>query len=84
MRKLLCIVLLIMGIAAILTACGNAQFIDTAHTYNKVMIKMPNDTIIFGDVENWAAISSCDRIKVKLKDGKTYYTSSENIVLIAE
>lgn len=84
MKKILFAILLITILGVILTACGNKQFIDTTYTYNKAMIKMPNNTIIFGDIASWDDYSDCDQVQVKMKDGKSYYTSSENVVLIAE
>jgi len=84
MKKILSVIFLILVLAIILTACGNQQFIDTTYTFNKAMIKMPDDTIIFGDIASWKDYDDCDQVQVRMKDGKTYYTSSENIVLIAE
>ena len=84
MKKILSVIFLVLVLAIILTACGNQQFIDTTYTFNKAMIAMPDGTIIFGDIASWKDYDDCDQVQVRMKDGKTYYTSSENIVLIAE
>lgn len=73
--------LLIGGIY--LTGCGNKTFIDTVYTFDKAIIRLPNDEVIEGKVQNWTDYESGDQIQVKI-NGNVYLVHSEDIVLIQE
>ena len=80
---------LILGIgclvasAHIISGCGNKTFIDTTYTFDKAIIRLPNDEIVEGKVQNWTDYESGDQIQVKI-NGNVYLVHSEDIVLIQE
>lgn len=47
----------------------------------KAVIKLPNDEIVTGEVEEWTTYDNKDTVKVKIKNGKQYLGHSSNIVL---
>ena len=53
---------------------GNKDFL-------KAVIKLPNNEIVTGEVEEWTTYDSKDTVKVKLKNGKQYLGHSSDIVL---
>ena len=78
MKKFMCAVAVTM---LILSGCGNKNIIDTTYSYDNVVIKLPNDTIIEGKIESWRDYEDGDQIQVKI-NGKTYLVHSSNVVLI--
>lgn len=77
----------IIGIlsALVLTAtgCGNYQIFDVTYGFNKAQVKMPNGSVISGNVDSWRDYEDSDQLQVVI-DGVTYLSAAENIVLIAE
>ena len=49
--------------------------------FQKVVIKLPNDEILTGEVEEWTTYDNKDTVKVKLKNGKQYLGHSSDVVL---
>ena len=47
----------------------------------KVVIKLPNNEIVTGEVEEWTTYDNKDTVMVKLKNGKQYLGHSSDIVL---
>lgn len=80
MKKKITSVLFLLSLGVVLTACGNKQFIDTTYTFKYAEIKMPSGEVIKGQVESWRDFDNGDHIQVVI-EGKTYLTSSNNIVL---
>ena len=78
-----------LGIGALLiggmylTGCGNKTFIDTTYTFDKAIIRLPNDEVIEGKVQSWTDYERGDQIQVKI-NGNVYLVHSEDIVLIQE
>lgn len=72
---------LIMGIALLMSGCGNRQIVDTTWNYNYAILELPDGRIIEGDVQSWQDYENSDSIQVKI-DGDIYYTHLENIVLM--
>ena len=78
-----------LGIGALLiggmylTGCGNKAFIDTIYTFDKAIIRLPNDKIIEGKVQSWTDYENGDQIQVRI-NGNVYLVHSEDIVLIQE
>ena len=73
--------LLIGGICLI--GCGNKTFIDTTYTFDKAIIRLPNDKVIEGKIQNWTDYERGDQIQIKI-NGNVYLVHSEDIVLIQE
>ena len=60
---------------------SNKDFLKVDYTFKKAVIKLPNDEIITGEVEEWTTYDNKDTVKVKLKNGKQYLGHSSDIVL---
>lgn len=69
--------------ASVIVRCGNKDMFDTVYTYDKVIMKLPDDSTIKGDVESWTDYEDGDQLQIKV-NGKTYLVHSEHCVLIAE
>lgn len=72
---------LIIIAVPLLTACGNKDIFGTTYTFNHATIKLPNGEIVNGDVKEWAREDKTDSVRVTLKNGRTYFTSTMNVVL---
>ena len=66
-----------------ISACGNKTVFDTTYTFDKAIIRLPNDEIVEGKVQNWTDFENGDQIQVKI-NGNVYLVHSEDIVLIQE
>lgn len=82
MKKLIALILTIIVVMGMTTAC-NMQVIDTTYTFDRAIISLPNGDVIEGKVTSWTDFEDGDQIQVKI-DGKTYLVHSTNIVLISE
>lgn len=71
---------LVMGLALLMSGCGNKDMFDTVYTYNYAIMELPDGRIIEGDVEQWRDYEG-DVLQVKM-DGTVYYIHAENIVLM--
>lgn len=83
MKKAAFIVLIGLMLFGI-TGCGNQQFIDTTYTYEKAIIRMPDQSILEVEIDSWRDYSDGDQMQIKAKDGKTYLVHSANCVLITK
>ena len=82
MQKFKKLFLLTLLLLPLLTACGNKDVLGLTYTFNHATVKLPDGTIVSGDVEEWARNSESDSIRVTFKDGKgTYFTHASNVVL---
>ena len=81
MKKLL-VLLSLLGVM-ILAGCGNQAFMDTTYTFDRAIIYLPNGESVEGQIVSWSDYEG-EQLQVKLDDGKTYLTSSVNIVMIAD
>lgn len=61
----------------------NKQVFDTAYTFKRAIISLPNGEVIDGDIQSWTDFEDGDQIQVKI-DGKRYLVHSSNIVLITK
>lgn len=77
-KKLIALVIIAVPL---LTACGNKDVFGTMYTFEHATIKLPNGEIIDGDVKEWAREEKTDSVRVTLKNGRTYFTSTNNVVL---
>jgi hypothetical protein len=60
---------------------GNKDLLKVDYNFKKTIIKLPNNEIITGDVDEWTTYDNKDTLKVKLKNGKQYLGHSSNIIL---
>lgn len=60
---------------------SNKDLMKLDYNFKKVVIKLPNNEVITGEVAEWTTYDSKDTVKVKLKNGKQYLGHSSNIVL---
>lgn len=66
----------------LLASCGNKDIFNMTYTFEYASVKLPDGTIIDGQVEEWARSDKTDSIRVTFKDGKgTYFTHATNVVL---
>ena len=69
-------------VVPMLTACGNKDILGLTYTFEYAQVKLPDGTIIDGQVKEWAREEKTDSIRVTFKDGKgTYFTHATNVVL---
>lgn len=75
--------ILIIGVFLIIIGLGLTVFKEdkAEDMLQKVVIKLPNDEIVTGEVAEWTTYDNKDTVKVKLKNGKQYLGHSSNIVL---
>ena len=60
---------------------GNKDLLKVDYNFKKAIIKLPNNEIVTGDVDEWTTYDNKDTLKVKLKNGKQYLGHSSNIIL---
>jgi len=82
MKKIISILLVVVMIAILFCACGNATMFDTTYYFDRAIVQLPNGEVVEGDLTKWCDYES-DAIQVTI-DGKTYYTHLENVVLIVD
>ena len=69
-------------VVPLLASCGNKDILGLTYTFNYAQVKIPDGTIIDGQVDEWAREDKTDSIRVTFKDGKgTYFTHATNVVL---
>lgn len=77
------IILVTTIIIAMLSLSGcNKQILDLTYTFDRCQIRMPDGSIIEGEIETWKDYADGDQIQVKI-DGVYYLVHSNNIVLIS-
>lgn len=47
------IIITALTMMLLLSACGNKTVWDTTYTFDKAIVRLPNDTVIEGEVEKW-------------------------------
>ena len=82
MKRILCLLLVVLMLTAMLCGC-NAQIIDLTYSYEYGYVKLPNGEIIEGVVSSWKDYDNGDVVQVVI-GGKTYLTHYENVVLISD
>ena len=81
------VALLLTGVIAFSLFAGyraitsNKDFLQIDYEFKKVIIKLPNDEVVTGEVAEWTTYDNKDTVKVKLKNGKQYLGHSSDIVL---
>ncbi len=82
MKKLICIILVLVVCLSIV-ACGyNRQLVDLDYKFNYAIIFLPDGNHIEGKVTSWRDFDQSDMIQLKI-DGVTYMTHSSNVILEA-
>lgn len=73
----------IFGLFLIMLGLGLTVFKEdkTENMLQKAVIKLPNNEIVTGEVEEWTTYDNKDTVMVKLKNGKQYLGHSSDIVL---
>lgn len=82
MKKIIGIILLLGMLITLFAGC-NYTIIDTAYSFTKAYVSLPNGEVIEGKVESWKDFVDGDQLQVKI-DGKVYLTHSINVVLVKE
>ena len=80
------IVLLLITIVMVLslTACGNKTLLDTTYIFDEAIIRLPDGSVISGEVTTWTDYEDGDSLQITLKDGNTYLVHASNAVLISK
>ena len=75
--------ILIIGVFLIIIGLGLTVFKEdkTEDMLQKVMIKLPNNEIVTGELAEWTTYDNKDTVMVKLKNGKQYLGHSSDTVL---
>lgn len=82
MKRLIVMLLALMTVVALLVGCGNKDVFDTVYTFDEAIIRLPDGTVISGEVQSWKDYEG-DQLQIKI-DGVTYLVHSSQVVLIAE
>lgn len=82
MKRIIVMLLALMTVVALFTGCGNKDMFDTVYTFDEAIIRLPDGTVISGEVESWRDYEG-DQLQIKI-DGVTYLVHSSQVVLIAE
>lgn len=81
MKKFKKLFLLTLLLLPLLTAC-NKDIFGLTYTFKYATVKLPDGTLIDGEVQEWGRQSSTDSIRVNFKNGKrTYFTHASNVIL---
>lgn len=99
MKKAFCTALAIVAAVLLLSGCGaeqpnnspkavqtlygNKQMFDMTYNFNKVMIALPDGSVVSGKLSSWRDYENSDQIQVVV-DGDTYLTHISNVVLIQD
>ena len=83
MGKKLCVIICALVIVLSASGCGNKQFFDTNYTFNKAIVRMPDNTVLEIEILSWNDYDG-EQIQIIDKDGVVYLVSSYNCVLIKE
>ena len=82
MKKAKRLLLLLTLLVPLLASCGNKDILGLTYTFEYASVKLPDGTIIDGQVKEWAREDKTDSIRVTFKDSKgTYFTHATNVVL---
>lgn len=80
-KAIKCILIIAMIFVTMLTLVGcNKQVVDLKYNFNKAIIKLPDGTIVQGEVRSWRDYEDGDQIQVNI-EGVTYLVHSANCVL---
>ncbi len=78
MKKLFLVLALTASIA--LSGC-NYKLFDTNYRFDVAVIRLPDGSVITGEVQSWRDFEDGDQIEVKV-DGTVYLVHSTNVALL--
>ena len=80
------IILLLTTVIMILSlaACGNKTLLDTTYTFDEAIIRLPDGSVISGEITTWTDYEDGDSLQITLKNGNTYLVHASNAVLICK
>lgn len=81
MKRVLALMLVLIMMVGLLCGC-NEQIFDTTYSYERAIVALPNGEAVEGKCsgqKDWD-----DGTVQVVIDGKTYYASSVNVILISE
>lgn len=81
MKKVIVGAASVLASTLLMTGC-NKQVIDLTYKYDWAQLKMPDGTIVEGDVESWRDYEG-DQVQVVI-DGVTYLVHSSNVVMMED
>lgn len=82
--KKIALLLITIVMTLSLCACGNKTLLDTTYTFDKAIIRLPDGSVISGEVTTWTDYEDGDSLQITLKDGNTYLVHASNAVLISK
>jgi hypothetical protein len=82
MKKKILALATLLVMAVSMTGC-NRNVLDVTWKFEKAIVTLPNGEVIEGKCSNWRDYQDSDMVQVEI-DGVTYFTHSNNIVLISE
>lgn len=83
MKRKITLVLAIITTLFTLTAC-NKQLIDTTYSFDKAIIKMPDDTVKEIYIKSWTDYENGEQLQIVATNGDVYLVSSINCILVNE
>ncbi len=82
MKKYKKLILLTLLFIPILTSCGNKDILGMTYTFKYATVRLPDGTIVNGEVKEWARNSETDSVRVTfLGDKGEYLTHFSNVTL---
>ena len=81
MKKWILVVAL-LAMVLMMTGC-NRSIIDTTYNFDEAIVRLADDTVVRGKVQNWMDYEDGDQIQVKI-DGTIYLVHSSDATLIAK
>jgi hypothetical protein len=81
MKKILAILLVVLLVCAIFAGCANAEEFYQEQDRGWVMLRLPDGTIITGEIEYMVAINGVVSVTI---NGVKYTTHYSNVVVVRE
>lgn len=82
MKNIKKLILLSLLFVPLFTACGNKDILGMTYTFKYATVKLPDGTLIDGEVKEWARSSDTDSVRVTFVGDKgEYLTHFSNVVL---
>ena len=85
--SVIAVVAIVIGISilpAYLQEGSNKDLLQLDYSFNKVIIKTPDNQIVKGNVKKWTTYDNKDMVKVELDNGTVYLGHSSEILLYNE
>ena len=85
--SVIAVVAIVIGIGFLpsyLSGGSNKDLLQLDYSFNKVIIKTPDNQIVKGNVKKWTTYDNKDMVKVELDNGTVYLGHSSEILLYNE